>query len=48
MNAANSDMPAINCGTSDRPMWCLPETLQILPYQIFNGKVPSTLTSNMI
>ena len=44
----NAKMPAINCGTDDRPMWYLPEKLQILPYQLYKRKVPDGLTSDML
>jgi eukaryotic translation initiation factor 2C len=44
----NPNMPAINCGTDEFPMWYLPETLQILPYQIYKRRVPDALTADML
>jgi eukaryotic translation initiation factor 2C len=41
-------MPAINCGTELRPMWYLPEKLQILPYQIYKRQVPESLTASIL
>ncbi|KAH7068121.1 ribonuclease H-like domain-containing protein [Paraphoma chrysanthemicola] len=46
--AVNPTLPAINCGTDDRPMWYPAETLQILPYQLHKGRVPDALTSAML
>ncbi|KAH7092068.1 Piwi domain-containing protein [Paraphoma chrysanthemicola] len=46
--AVNPTLPAINCGTVDRPMWYPAETLQILPYQLHRGRVPDALTSAML
>ncbi|KAF1918354.1 ribonuclease H-like domain-containing protein [Ampelomyces quisqualis] len=48
VKAQNSSMPAINCGTTDRPKWYLPEKLQILPYQLYKKLVPEHLTSAML
>ncbi|KAF2851686.1 Piwi-domain-containing protein [Plenodomus tracheiphilus IPT5] len=41
-------LPAINCGTKDKEMWYPPEKLQILPYQLWKGLLPESLTSDMI
>ncbi|KAI8943146.1 hypothetical protein NX059_001176 [Plenodomus lindquistii] len=40
--------PAFNCGTHEKAMWYPPETLQILPYQLYKGKVPESTTNDMI
>lgn len=42
------DMPAINCGTDNRPKWYPAEKLLILPYQMFKRTVPDTLTADML
>lgn len=41
------EVPAINCGTREMPLWYPAELLLILPYQLFKGKVPDSLTSGM-
>jgi eukaryotic translation initiation factor 2C len=41
-------LPAINCGTDDRPLWYPPEKLKILPHQLYKRQVPDTLMASML
>ncbi|RDI83459.1 hypothetical protein Vi05172_g6615 [Venturia inaequalis] len=48
LNVTRGDLPAVNCGSHDKPEWYPAEFLKILPYQPFKGLLPTSLASSMV
>ena len=44
----DSNLPAVNVGKKERPIWYPQEFLRIVPYQIYTDEVPHHLTAHMV